>query len=327
MSKLNIMRVPNINRFANILFALLIVTSVRGQQQITSDERNAAIQTIARHIAANYIYPEKGGQIASHIQNANFRGAFNKATTWKEFDELVTKELKSFSGDGHLYVRNDPQVVKELQNPTKANEEKGNLSMHETTPSMIADVKVLDDNVGYLKISKIDIRKDNLKDIDDAMTKVRDTRSLIIDLRDNGGGGSEVGAVLESYFLPSNMPTLQFTSRDGNVTTDSTVAWLNEKRYEKPVYILINRNTASAAEAFAFVLQQNKRAKIVGERSAGAAYMNSWYPVNDENYVSVSTAAPSVPGKNISWELAGVQPDIKVKKGDALETAVRAAKE
>jgi C-terminal processing protease CtpA/Prc len=87
----------------------------------------------------------------------------------------------------------------------------------------------------------------------------------------------------------------------------------------------VNRKTASAAEAFAFVLQQNRRAKIVGERSAGAAYMNSWYPVDDKNYVSVSTSAPSIPGNDISWEQTGVQPDIKVKKGDALEAAVREA--
>jgi C-terminal processing protease CtpA/Prc len=87
----------------------------------------------------------------------------------------------------------------------------------------------------------------------------------------------------------------------------------------------VNKKTASAAEAFAFVLQQNNRAKIVGERSAGAAYMNSWYAVDDENFVSVSTAAPSIPGKNISWELSGLQPDIKVKKGDALEVALHEA--
>lgn len=51
-------------------------------------------------------------------------------------------------------------------------------------------------------------------------------RALIIDLRDNLGGGSEVGAVLESYFLPEGTPTSQFTTRDGNFTVDSTATWL-----------------------------------------------------------------------------------------------------
>ena len=118
---------------------------------------------------------------------------------------------------------------------------------------------------------------------------------------------------------------MQFTTRDGNVTVDSTVTWLKEKRYEKPVYIIVNKKTASAAEAFAFVLQQNRRAKIVGETSAGASYMNSWYAIDDENIVSVSTAAPSIPSKNISWEQEGVRPDIRVKKGDPLDVAIREA--
>lgn len=91
------------------------------------------------------------------------------------------------------------------------------------------------------------------------------------------------------------------------------------------MFVLINNKTASPAEAFAFVLQQNKRAKIVGERFAGAAYMNSWYAIDDESFVSVSTANPSILGKGVSWELAGVEPDVKVKKGDALDVVVHEA--
>ena len=320
------MRVPNINRCVIFLISVLLFQSATAQHQLSAADKNAAIQSIAKQIAANYIYPEKGGQIASHIQTANFKGAFDKATTWKEFNELVTNELRSYSHDAHLFVRNDPAVVKELKHPGMATNDKGQVSNElPTQASMLQESKVLTGNIGYLKISNISIRKDNLQELYDAMKKVGETKALVIDLRNNGGGGTEVGPLLESFFLPGATPTLQFSTRDGNFTTDSTVSWLKEKKYNHPVYILINKNTASAAEAFAFVLQQNKRAKIVGERSAGAAYMNSWYAIDDENFVSVSTAAPSIPGKNISWELTGVQPDIKVKKGDALEVAVREA--
>ena len=159
---------------------------------------------------------------------------------------------------------------------------------------------MLEGNIGYLRVPVINIKKNNVDDLYDAMKKVQGTKALAT-------------------------PTLQFTSRDGNFTIDSTVSWLKEKKYENPVFILVNKKTASAAEAFAFVLQQKKRAKIVGENSAGATYINSWYAIDDENFVSVSTAVPSVPRTNNSWELTGVLPDIKVKKGDALETALREA--
>ncbi|MBL7697439.1 MAG: S41 family peptidase [Chitinophagaceae bacterium] len=295
-------------------------------QEITADSRNTAIKNIAQHIAANYVYPEKGGQIASHIQAANFKGQFDKATTWKEFDEMVTKELREFSNDGHLYVRHDPKVVKELKNPPPAGDARNTMNEQMgASTSTIAESKVLDNNIGYLKLTEIRITKGNLNDLSSHIKKMEGTKALIIDLRDNGGGGSHLGPVLESYFLPAGTPTLRFTKRDGNYTTDSTVTWLNEKKYEKPVYIIVNNKTASAAEAFAFVLQQNRRARIVGERSAGAANMNSWYAIDDENFVSVSTAAPSVPGKNVSWEQTGIQPDIRAKKEDPLAVATREA--
>jgi C-terminal processing protease CtpA/Prc len=316
------MRVSKLNRLAAVLIAITCIQSANAQQ-ITAADRNTAIHNIAKQIAANYIYPEKGGQIASHLQTANFNGGFNKATTWKEFDELVTTELKKFSQDEHLYVKNDPDVVKDLRD--KENK-KGYVNGGSSAPaSMIQESKMMDGNVGYLKVPTININNKNVQDLYDAMKKMQGTKALIIDLRDNDGGGSSMGPVFESFFLPPATPTLQFTSRDGTSTTDSTVSWLQEKKYDNPLYILINKNTASAAEAFAFVMQQNRRARIVGERSAGAAYMNSWYAIDDKNYVSVSTAAPSLPGNDVSWESVGVVPDIKVKKGDALEVALRDA--
>lgn len=320
------MQVPNFNRTAIFVIATMFVQNTIAQQ-ITTEQKTSAIQMIAKHIAANYVYPEKGGQIASHIQSANFGGKFQKASTWKEFNEMVTNELQSFSKDGHLYVRHNPEVVSNLKKEAKA-EARSKVKTYDeesTSSSGIEEAKVIEGNVGYVRLKEFNFNKKNLGELYDAMRKVNGTNSLIIDLRDNSGGGSEVGAVLESYFLPAGKPILAFTKRDGNVITESTVNWLEEQKYDKPVFILVNNKTASAAEAFAFVLQQNRRAKTVGQRTAGAAYKNDWFAIDDENFVSVSTAAPSLPGENISWEIDGIQPDIKVKKGDALDVALRAA--
>src|SRR5690606_7066432 len=119
----------------------------------------------------------------------------------------------------------------------------------------ISESKVLNNNIGYLKLTSIDINDKSLPLLYGAMRKVENTDALIIDLRDNGGGGSVKGAVIESYFFKENTPLLDFTGRNGVMNTDSTVSWLQEKKYTGPVYVLINRRTASAAEALAFVLQ------------------------------------------------------------------------
>jgi C-terminal processing protease CtpA/Prc len=98
-----------------------------------------------------------------------------------------------------------------------------------------------------------------------------------------------------------------------------TVSWLTEKKYDAPVFIIINKKTASAAEALAFALQAQKRAVIVGQPSAGGAHMSSWYAVNDFLYVSVSTAAPVLPGTETSWEGKGVEPDFVTAAGREIE--------
>ena len=97
------------------------------------------------------------------------------------------------------------------------------------------------------------------------------------------------------------------------------MGWLTQEKYKQPLYILVNKKTASAAEAFAFTLQAQGRAVIIGQTSAGGAHMNTWYPVNDEIFVSVSTAAPVLPGTERSWEGKGVKPDHVVEEGKELD--------
>ncbi|WP_317235215.1 S41 family peptidase [Niabella ginsengisoli] len=94
---------------------------------------------------------------------------------------------------------------------------------------------------------------------------------------------------------------------------------VDRKKYSNPLFILVNNNTGSAAEALAFSMQQQKRAQIIGKRSAGAAHMNSWYVINDCLFVSISTGAPTIPGTEISWERIGIIPDFEVDEGKEIE--------
>ncbi len=314
------MQVPNLLSCAIYLTVLFPLNS---NAQLSEAEKTAAVQTIAKLIVDNYVDAEKGGQISSHILTANHKQAFKKADNWQEFDKLVTKSLQQFSNDKHLYVRNDAAIVNELRLQTEKKEEMNVLGHKPAGNYGFQEVKVIDGNTGYIKLSEISISKTSLPVLYETMRKVENTDKLIIDLRDNRGGGSEVGAVLESYFLPSGTPLLEFRSRQGTVSTESTVDWLKEKKYDKPVYIIINKNTGSAAEAFAFVMQKNKRATIVGETSSGAASRNDWLAVNDENYLSLSTATTYLAGTNTSWEKTGVKPDLKVKNSDPVDAILK----
>ncbi|NOU20014.1 MAG: S41 family peptidase [Bacteroidales bacterium] len=243
--------------------------------------------------------------------------------------DSLTITLQALSNDGHMYVRNDPKAIKELieskkNEPISLEKISGEDPFYygkdaEMKNFGFSEVKILKDNIGYIKLSEINISEKSLPTLYAAMQFIAHTKALIIDLTDNGGGGSDVGAVLQSYFLPKDIALLEFVSRTEEKYVDKTVTWLTEKKYDNPLYIIINGKTGSSAEAFAFTMQTQKRAKIIGKHSAGAAHMNTWFVVNDNLFASISTAAPTIPGTEESWERIGVKPDFEIDAGNEID--------
>lgn len=317
--------------FPLTIFLTCAISSITGfSQSLSKKELESAITTIAKLINDNYVFPEKGKLIATHLLQEYKNGRFNHIKDWNTFDSIATQCLRSFSHDGHLYVHNDSKTVKELLAAQNQAVDSNSTEQYSYDPFYYGpeaieknfgfrEVKILEENIGYIKLSEINISTKSLPVLFAAMEFISNTKALVIDLRDNGGGGSELGSVFHSFFLPKDIPLLEFKTRNGPSKIDKTVLWLTEKKYDNPLFIIVNKGTASAAEAFAYSLQNEKRAKIIGQQSAGAANMNSWYVVNEQIYVSVSTAAPTLPGSEESWEQKGIQPDHIIENGTEIE--------
>lgn len=309
-----------------ILWAFLLNSVNTLAQNPARKEITSAVTIIANLIEKNYVFASKGKIIAQHLLQEHKKGTFDSIKDWQMLGDKLTTSLRSFSNDGHLYVRYDTGKVKELLEASKEETETASSKQPGYDPFYFGtaaieknfgfrEIRILDGNIGYIKLSEINISGKSLPVLYAAMQFIANTKALIIDLRGNGGGGSDVGCVLESFFLPGNIPLLEFKTRNGTSQLDKTVTWLTQKKYDHPLFIIVNKETASAAEAFAFALQNNRRAIIIGQQSAGAANMNSWYIVNEYLYLSVSTAAPTIPGTEKSWEQKGVQPDHIVESG------------
>lgn len=303
-----------------------IALSVNAQRVLPPKEVAKAVDSAAALIRRHYVFADKGDQIARHLQEKYKTGAFRQVGDWKAFDSLGTLLLRHFSGDGHLYLRYNPDKVQQLlsqQQPRGVDDFFHSKKAREQNYGF-REVRVLDGNTGYIKMDQINISDESLPVLQAAMALVSRTDALIIDLRDNGGGGSEIKPVLESYFLPGALPLLEFYSRTGEKEIDSSITLAPGPPYHRALYVLVNKRTASAAEAFAYVMQTQHRAKIIGQSSAGAANHNEYFIVNKEVFISISAAAPALPGTQQNWEATGVQPDIVTSPGEEIQEALKA---
>ena len=149
--------------------------------------------------------------------------------------------------------------------------------------------------------------------------ELREARALVIDLRDNGGGEAESMADLASTLLPAGLSLGRFTDRTGAVRLEpyTRAALLSTadsfERFRRPVVILTNARTASAAEVFAASLRETNRAAVIGETTCGCVLgIRRRHRLPDGGVLDISemdyhTAAGT------RLEGAGLRPDLTVE--------------
>ena len=302
-----------------------LALSVKAQQVLPAKEVAQAIDSAAALIRRHYVFADKGERIAHHLEEKYKAGAFRELADWKAVDSIGTAILRNMSGDGHLHLRYNPGKVQQLLSQQQHHGVDDFFHSEKARKQNYGfrEVKILDGNTGYIKMAEINSSDESLPVLQAAMAFVSRTDALIIDLRDNGGGGSETKPVLESYFLPGDLPLLEFYSRTGEKSIDSSVTLAAGLPYHGALYVLVNKKTASAAEAFAYVMQAQHRAKIIGQASAGAANHNEYFVVNKVLFISISVAAPALPGTQQSWEGSGVQPDNVTAPGEEIPEVLK----
>ena len=188
----------------------------------------------------------------------------------------------------------------------------------------LTKLEILPGNVGYLEVSGF-MGVDGFEEaLGDAMRFLARTDAILIDVRRNGGGNGEMSHLLFSHFLPATpVPTIRVKSREAaeTVTRMSVADVPGPRRTDVPLYVLTSRGTGSAAEEFSFVLKNQHRATLVGDRTAGAGHMVAGFPLAHGFVASVSITRVSDPKTGAEWEGIGVQPDVKVAPEQALAVA------
>lgn len=179
-----------------------------------------------------------------------------------------------------------------------------------------AEGRMLDAQTGYIRLYSF--QRYNNEEVRKAFQTVHQAPRLIVDIRSNGGG--EVNAMRDflSYFLPKGtvLGTNSRREADGKmVDRKMSVARDNPLRYTGKVALLVDRGSASASEITAAALQENKRATLVGRRTAGAVLVSTFAQL-DEGFSLQHPISDYKTAKGVRLEKTGVTPDIEMGLAD-----------
>jgi C-terminal processing protease CtpA/Prc len=190
----------------------------------------------------------------------------------------------------------------------------------------VARVEWLDGNIGLLQLRPVLFPPSIAGgELTAAMQLVARADALILDLRQTVGGEPGAVALLCSYLFDDEpVHLIDMYERDGDRTTQSwTLPYVPGARFggTKPVYVLTSGTTFSGGEELAYDLQQHGRAVLVGERTRGGAHPRIGRRVHPHLEATIPTGRAIGPVSGANWEGVGVQPDIEVPAGQALERA------
>lgn len=120
-------------------------------------------------------------------------------------------------------------------------------------------------------VSIIDVPDDlgaRLGDALDRARQERDVRGLVLDLRSNGGGSTDGATAALGLFIPG-ASLFPMRRRDGAIEVERAPDVPAEKRWGGPVAVLVDGDSASAAEMIAGALASYRRAVVIGDRTYG----------------------------------------------------------
>lgn len=166
-------------------------------------------------------------------------------------------------------------------------------------PLKSVDVSVLlNDSTGYIKINRF--AETTFEEFKKGLTKLKKegAKTLVIDLRDNGGGYMDEAIEIADELLKDKQLIVFTKNKRGSIK--KTYATKKGDFENGEVFILINENSASASEILAGAIQDNDRGIIVGRRSFGKGLVQREMDFDDGSAVRLTVARYYTPtGRSI----------------------------
>jgi len=168
--------------------------------------------------------------------------------------------------------------------------------------------EIMDKEIGYIRIVSF-ISSEGPVEFIDALNKVKDTKALILDLRGNTGGLFQNAVFVANMFLDRG-DIVKVIGRGGH--NSFYRAEEKEYTYDKPLIVLVDRESASASEIVSAALKDNERALIIGTKTFGKGVVQKVYAMPNSTGMNLTIARYLTPnGKDINKK--GIEPDYTVE--------------
>ena len=157
---------------------------------------------------------------------------------------------------------------------------------------------MLNENIGYIKINRF--AESTYKEFKNGLNQLKrkGAQTIVLDVRDNGGGYLDQAVKIVDDFLVENAPIVTTKNKKGQI--DKTKATGGGLFENGKVIVLINENSASASEILAGAIQDNDRGLIIGRRSFGKGLVQREMPLGDGSAVRLTVARYYTPsGRSI----------------------------
>lgn len=292
---------------------IISALAVLGKKEVLDPKET--VNDICNLMEKKYIFPEVAKKCSKCLRSELEKGSYEGIVDKEFLCQVLIADLRMITEDKHI------DIWPKLTTSTE--------QIKETDVNF--RVQDYGDGIKYINLNTFCF--DSPKPIADAMEKIRDSKCVIIDLRDNQGGSPVAVQDLCSYFLDPDLPLNKITWRteDGirldEFNTFSYKVIPPEKRMANtPIYILTSNHTFSAAEEFANNMKELGRATIVGEVTGGGANPGSVSSLSNDLEIFIPNGQASNPISGTNWEGVGVIPHQMTSADEALKMTLEMAK-